>query len=146
MATELLTFDGELLAPLAIECEDLTGLRDFMMRGENRILPGAPGRRALDPVLDELDTTLTWKVRGRWRYDGDLQDDPIEGVAVNLEHYRALFFGGGGHTISLQYAGSVFTDSEVQVPNYAAARTGPFTATILTRFVIPPGELEEEGS
>lgn len=142
MAAEALTFDTELLDG-PITCQSLSGLRDYAWRGENRILPKAPGRRRTTLILDQLDISLTWFVVGMTDYTGAPHTDPIEGVELNLEHYRALFYGGGAHDISLAWAGDTFTSDDVQVPNYAGVRTGPLTATIITRIVVCGGELEE---
>lgn len=147
--SELLTWDGEDLDG-CIVCEDLAVLRNFATRGGNLVMPGANGSRPYAPVLDQLDTTLTFAVTGRFDSDGSPHADREVGVEQNLEHYRDLFTTGGDpdtgeHDISLSFAGSAFTGA-VQVWEYAQARTGPTTAKILVRVTVAAGALTETGS
>jgi len=130
-----------------IVAEDLTPLRNFARRGENRVLPGAPGRSSLPHLRDELNVTITWEVKGMRLHTGDPAPDPVVGVETNLEFYRSLFFDDGDaqteHPVELhEYAGSTFAGA-LQVIDYAGVRTGPMTGTILTLFRIASGELTE---
>lgn len=136
---EALTFDSVLLTG-PIKCRDLSPLRDFAVRGSNRIFPGAPGQRATTLVRDQLDRTFDWLVTGVTEPDGTPYVDLTAGLEANLEYYRTLFTTGGLHDISLSFAGSTFT-GECQVADYAQVRTSSITATIITRLVIPSGQL-----
>lgn len=145
--SEYLIFDGVTLdGPIA--CEDLGIVRNVVTRGENRLLPLAVGARPLAPIRDQLSDTLTWFVRGTPNVL-DIPQDPEDGIVENTEFYRALFTSPGDaegeHTIELHLTDFVF-DGTMQIVEYAQARTGPITATILTRFRIPSGQLEATGS
>lgn len=146
--SETLTWDSEELSG-PIECEDLGVLRNFVTRGSNLILPGAPGTLPIAPIQDELDVTLVWLVSGRFDPDGTPHVNQELGVEQNLEHYRDLFTTGadadGQHDISLAYAGATF-EGEAQLRDYAQARTGPGTARIITRLIVTAGQLEATGS
>lgn len=148
--TCLVIFDGVELSG-AIECEDPGVLRDIDTRHRNRVMPGAGGTRAIEPVIDELDRTLTWFVTGRIDPNGDTHADRQEGVEANLEFYRSLFDPRGGaagtglYDIELHFAGTSFAGS-AQVEQYGQVRTGPTTARIITRLIITAGELIESGS
>lgn len=135
-----ISIDAEALNPPAIKCDDPTVLRNFVRRGENRVMPGADGRRRTALVLDQLDETLTFKVTGLTTPAGTPNVDMIVGVEENLEHYRTLFLPDIAHAISLTYAGDTFT-GEAQIPESAQVRTGSFSAVIVARFVIYAGQL-----
>lgn len=144
--SETLTWDGEELSG-CIEGEDLGLLRNYMTRGRNRVLPGAPGTRSLPPVMDELDVSLVWSVNGRFApITGTPHADREVGVEQNLEHYRTLFTTGadpdGLHDVSLAYAGTTF-EGAAQLREYAQVRTGPTTARIITRLIVTAGQLDE---
>lgn len=146
--SEYLIFDGVTLDG-PIECEDLGVLRNMVFRGKNRLYPGASGRRPLRLVMDELEETLVWFVRGTPDVNGDPQD-PEDGLVANREFYWNLFGGGGDgqtseHEIVLHMADFVF-DGTLQVVEYAQPRTGPQTATILTLVRVPSGVLQATGS
>ncbi len=147
--SETLTWDGEELSG-CIVCDDLSPLRAFATRGSNTLYPGRSGRTPNPVRRDQLDVTLAWTVTGRFDPDGLPHADREVGVEQNLEHYRTLFTTGadpdtGEHDISLAYAASVFQGT-AQLREYAPVRTGPGTATIITRLSIAAGILEEAGS
>jgi hypothetical protein len=55
-------------------------------RGENRVMPGASGRRALPWRPDETMRTLSMIVTGDKHWDGTLNADPVAGLWANLAH------------------------------------------------------------
>jgi hypothetical protein len=55
-------------------------------RGENRVMPGAAGRRALPKRADETTRTLTLAVFGFQRWDGTVNSDPVAGLWENIGH------------------------------------------------------------
>jgi hypothetical protein len=55
-------------------------------RGENRVMPGAAGRRALPWRADETMRTLTMIVTGNHHWDGTANADPIAGLWANVAH------------------------------------------------------------
>lgn len=139
------TFDSEVLEH-AIECEDPTPLRDIETRLHNQELPYVDGEVPFEPYLAGLDRTLTWLVNGRVDYTGTPHADREQGASDNLEHYRTLFdprggtAGTGQYSISLDFGSTTFSGL-AQVKSYAAVRTGPTTAKIVTRLIIASGEL-----
>lgn len=147
--SETLTWDSEELSG-PIEADDLGLLRAFATRGTNLTAHGAPGTRPYAPIPDELDTSIVWHVTGRFDHLGNPWGDQEVGVEKNLEHYRTLFTTGGDaltgeHNITLAYAGTTFVGL-AQLREYAAVRTGPGSARIITRVTIADGELTETGS
>lgn len=135
-----ISIDTEALAWPPIKCDDPAVLRNFVRRGQNRIMPGATGTRRVTLILDQLDETLTFKVSGLTTSAGTPNADMVTGLEENLEHYRTLFLPDIAHAVSLSYAGDTFT-GEAQIPESAQVRTGPLSAVIVARFVITAGEL-----
>lgn len=148
--TCLVVFDGVTLDG-PIECDDPGVLRDIDTRNGNKVFPLAAGTRALEPIMDELDRTLTWSVMGRVDPDGNPHEDREAGVEENLEFYRALFDPRGGeagtglYDIVVHFAATSY-EGQAQVVQYGQARTGPTTARIVTRLIITAGELTEAAS
>lgn len=62
---------------------DYTPLRRRTRVGENRPIPGAPGRLYVPREWDEQTVVLTWKINGRREPDGTLYTDPFDGVDLN---------------------------------------------------------------
>jgi hypothetical protein len=58
-------------------------------RGENRVIPGASGRRALPRRDDETNRTISLAIFGFERWDGESYPDPVAGLWENLAHLRA---------------------------------------------------------
>lgn len=58
------------------------------VRGENRVLPGASGRRALPWRFDETMRTLTLAIYGFQSWDGTLNADPVAGLWANVAHLQ----------------------------------------------------------
>ena len=56
------------------------------VRGENRVMPGAAGRRALPWRPDETMRTLTLAIFGARSWDGTTNVDPIAGLWANVAH------------------------------------------------------------
>jgi hypothetical protein len=146
---EYLVFDGETLDG-PISCEDLSGLRAVVKKGSNPPHPYVDGVVPLATRLDSLDVTLSWSVVGRTDPSGTAHSNWETGVESNIEHYRSLFTEDpdadtGQHAVALHYAGQVF-EGYVQVRNFASVRTGPTTATLITRMEVAAGELVSDGS
>lgn len=143
-------FDGVTLDG-PIECEDPSPLRDIDTRGANIPIAGVDGIIPVEHRPDELDRTLTWYVNGRIDPEGAAHPDREIGVEQNLEFYRDLFdprggaAGTGEYPIQLEFAGATYAGT-AQVIQYGQVRTGPTTATIITRLLIAAGELVLEGS
>lgn len=65
---------------------DYTALRRRTRVGANRPVPGAPGRLFVPREWDEHTVVLTWRIRGARDKDGELYDDPFDGVDVNHQY------------------------------------------------------------
>lgn len=144
---EWLDIEDEPLATPAIQPYDLLPLRAMMFRGANLPMGDADGTRPYKPVLDELDVTIRWYLKGFHDPDGVPFADYRNGVDENLEFYRALFNDDqdpttGEKTYTLHLATKTLT-APIQCWSWDPVRTGPATATILTRLVIADGRLVE---
>lgn len=62
------------------------------VRGENRVLPGASGRRALPWRADETMRTLSIAIFGNRSWDGTTNADPVAGLWANVAHLQAFVF------------------------------------------------------
>lgn len=90
--TEYLTFEAD--SPLAEvdshtygwKVIDYTSLRRRTRVGEDRVIPGAPGRLYVPREWDEQTVVLTWKINGRYDKDGTPYSDPFEGVDLNHQY------------------------------------------------------------
>lgn len=145
---EWLEVDGEACATRCFYPEDLYLLLGESDRGDNGELPYVPGTVAYPGWLDEIDTSLTWHVKGYWDPDGNPYGDAAAGLDLNLEHYRALFRDSadpdGTKPVTLVTA--AYTRSGfMQCRRWVPVRHSPETATVVTRLVIPAGRLTISG-
>lgn len=62
---------------------DYTSLRRRTRVGENRAIPGAPGRLYVPREWDEQTVVLTWRITGDYDKDGVAYSDPLVGVDTN---------------------------------------------------------------
>lgn len=62
-------------------------------RGENRVMPGAAGRRGLPWRSDQTMRTLTLAIFGTYMWDGTLNADPVAGLWANIAHLQAFVVG-----------------------------------------------------
>jgi hypothetical protein len=67
---------------------DYTGLRRLIRVGEDRVIPGAPGRLAVDRELDELVTTIPLRIRGNRDWEGNAYADTFLGLDLNHQYLR----------------------------------------------------------
>jgi hypothetical protein len=58
-------------------------------RGDNRVMPGAAGRRALPWRADQTMRTLTLAIFGGLRWDGAANPDAVAGLWANVAHFIA---------------------------------------------------------
>lgn len=83
--------DGVPLSTPAWEHLDIQALYSGPgVRGDNRVMPGAIGRRALPKRADETTRTLTLAIFGFERWDGTVNADPIAGLWENIGHLMAF--------------------------------------------------------
>ena len=59
------------------------------VRGENRIMPGAVGIRALRRRPTETTRTVELVIFGDRSWDGSINADPIAGLLANINHLQA---------------------------------------------------------
>lgn len=58
-------------------------------RGENRVMPGASGVRALPWRADQTMVTITLAIFGANRWDGAANADAVAGLWANIAHLQA---------------------------------------------------------
>lgn len=69
---------------------DLSPIWGFpALRGENQIVPGAPGRRAVQRRMDEGTYVMPLQVIGDVNASGGTNANPFTGLRANLEHLWA---------------------------------------------------------
>jgi hypothetical protein len=82
-----LTIDGVPLSTTAWEHLNLQALFGAgAVRGDNVVMPGAVGRRAVRRRTDEMGATLELAVWGETDWEGIDQTDPVAGLMRNLDH------------------------------------------------------------
>lgn len=91
MFSHHLQIDGVPLSTPAWEHLDIQTLyAGPATRGENRVMPGAGGRRALPWRPDETMRTLTLAIFGDRTWEGTVNADPVAGLWANVAHLRTF--------------------------------------------------------
>ncbi len=86
-----LEIDGVPLSTAAWEHQNIQALYSgAAVRGENRVMPGARGRRALPWRPDETMRTLTLAIFGDLSWDGTKNDDAVAGLWANVAHIQTF--------------------------------------------------------
>lgn len=89
---EYLSFDADSPHPAialntpAWKVTSYTALRKRTRVGENRPIPGAPGRLYVPREWDEQTVVLPMKINGRLDHEGDAHEDWFDGVDVNHQY------------------------------------------------------------
>lgn len=65
---------------------DYTSLRRRTRVGEDRVIPGSPGRLYVPREWDEQTAVLTFKIKGDFDKDGTAYSDSFEGVDENHQY------------------------------------------------------------
>lgn len=145
MAVEYLVIDSEDVDGPDIIAEDLMGFRAAMYRGANLTMSGAVGQRPYAPILDALEVSVNFRINGFTSYSGTPSSDPQDTLDLNVEHYRALFCDGGDaltgekdYTLVLPSRSLI---APVQCWDFSPVRTGPATATVVTRLIVAAGAM-----
>lgn len=84
--TGTLTIDGYPLNTPAWDIPNLVRLwAEASVRGENKLLPGAPGRRSYPTRLDQTEHDLAFFIYGNTDLDGSLNTEPWVGLQTHLD-------------------------------------------------------------
>lgn len=148
---EWLEIGGQPWATRAIVHVDLLPLRAVATRGSNTPIPGIAGVVPNPRRTTEIDAVVEWRVRGSWTPNGAEHPDPVAGLDANLDYYAGLLFAAVDPATGLTAAKYHLADgrvykTELQPVAWDAQRTGPASASVLTRLIIPSGawtEVEE---
>lgn len=141
---EWLEIDGETTATPAIKHHDLDPLLSQEDRDDNDTVPYLHGRNAFIGWREQVDEIITWHINGFRDPDGVTIANPLDGLEENIEYYRALFRddvdAAGRKPIEL-HKGAVVYEGLMQCRRWRPIRTSPGTADVITRLVIPAGQL-----
>jgi hypothetical protein len=89
----VLTIDGVELNTAGWDSPQLAHLWfEFDVRGENRLIPHLPGRRAYPQRIDETEHDMYLVITGNAESDGTPYADPWEGFSNNLQILNASVF------------------------------------------------------
>ena len=93
------------------------------VRGENRVMPGAAGRRALPWRADETNRTITLAIFGDQRWDGVDNADAVAGLWANVAHLTANVIASpatpdGTRTAILKRTGHADLTATIQVRGF----------------------------
>lgn len=142
MSDNYLKFNSVSLNKRSFFPKDLRPLFNAQFRGANRVLPGAVGQRPLAPVRDQIDTSIEWVCDGRFN-TSDAAQEGIAGLATNLAYYRGIFTSPAdaatGQSPGTLYLPQGTLISSLQCWSWDEVWTGPFSARVLTRLVVPSG-------
>lgn len=117
-------------------------------RGENRTIPGAEGRKALAPIVDEVTIDMELDVFGVNDNTGTPHANETVGVSDNvlwLRDFVAALADGSTDTVtaSLEVLGSRTFGAEVQILNFQVVNLGTSVARVLYDLRIPGGTWTE---
>lgn len=153
---ECLTFDEVGAIPdiplntPAWECQSYAALTDAPPAlGEDRHIPGLPGRLFMPREFDEGQVPLRIVVFGAADMEGTPYDDPREGVRANLRFLRAnlLLPQDALRAVTFERLdGGEETGNVVVVPPFQPVMLGPSNARIMLNLLIPDGMLTETSS
>jgi hypothetical protein len=103
--THHLEIDGVPLSTPAWEHLDIQALYSApQTRGENRVMPGAAGVRALPWRPDQTMRTITLAIFGDMSWDGSTNPDPVAGLWANVAHLQAFIIANPGNADSTRTA------------------------------------------
>jgi hypothetical protein len=93
------------------------------VRGENRVMPGAGGRRALLWRPDETMVTVSLAIFGDVRWDGTVNTDAVAGLWANRDHLYTNVVANPGNTDStragvIKRAGAADRTARIQVRGF----------------------------
>jgi hypothetical protein len=149
LATHLSISDVPLSTPAWEHTNIYALLSVGAVRGENVVMPGAIGRRAVRRRTDEANVTIELAIFGEEDWEGNPHADPIAGLIDNIEYLRdnlvdppaatptslrpaVLTYPGGTLTADVQVLGFEITEglapSAVNV--YPGARSHWLTGTL----------------
>jgi hypothetical protein len=148
--SEYLEFNGVPLSTPAWEALDLSPAYDAApLRGEDRLIPEAQGRRALHQIVDELSFVIPLAVWGFKDWDDNEYADPMMGLLTNLEFLKANVFApnpSAPYTWAVRHFrrdGSVTHAQGKAVPPFSPLDDGFASVVISVEILIPDGEFTE---
>lgn len=98
--------------------------REGPVVGENRVIPGAPGRLEVDKELDELTFSQAMRFYGRKDKDGALHTDPFVGVMANFRYFRK-------HVLAYKSPRSVTFHERDGTTTAGSVQVGDWTETVV---------------
>lgn len=112
--------------------------------GENRAIPGVPGRLAMNREADQWAFTLRVTVFGQYDLEGNAYTDARVGVRSNLRFLRTnLFRPSGVRPFEFYDLDGTGEDGDVQVvPPFQPVFAGPAAARLLLNVLVPASELD----
>lgn len=100
-----LEIDGVPLSTPAWEHLDIQALYSGpQTRGENRVMPGAAGVRALPWRPDQTMRTISLAIFGDLSWDGTKNTDAVDGLWANVAHLEAFIVNNPGNATSTRTA------------------------------------------
>ena len=144
MISEYLTIGTVTCNSEAFKAVDLIPLLGSESRGSNRVLPGAFGQRPLTPVRDQVDVAVTWYADARYNPGGTLIGPGTGNLYTVLAYYKSAFLNQANATTgnvagTLTLANGTVT-ANMQVWDWSPVWSGPMSATVVTRIVVPDGQ------
>lgn len=131
-----LEIDGVPLSTPAWEHLDIQALyAGPQTRGENRVMPGAVGVRALPWRPDQTMRTLTLAIFGDLSWDGTTNIDPVAGLWANVAHLEAFVIDNPGNetstrTATIKRPGAADLVATIQVRGFEVAQESYSPAAI----------------
>jgi hypothetical protein len=122
--THHLEIDGVPLSTPAWEHLDIQALYSgAKVRGDNRVMPGAAGRRALPWRPDETMRTLTLAIFGDVSWDGSVNSDSVAGLWANIAHLQTFVVdnplnAGSTRTAVIKRIGATDLTATIQVRGF----------------------------
>lgn len=153
--TEYLEFDAfDTIAAIPLntpawECESYADFYDITIVGNDRAIPGVPGRLFQPRELDEHQVTLRVTIFGFEDWEGTPYDDPRVGVRLNRLYLRdnLLLPQTTARPVTLyRLDGTTATGDVVVVPPFQPVMAGPAACRVTINLLVVAGVLTELGS
>lgn len=132
-----------------LDLSPLWGIPD--LRGQNTTLPSYAGRRPRPRRVDQTAYPLAFLITGAVDQDGDAHDDPVMGLATNLDYLWDNVVSPPDPPATTRAAELTMPDdstrtADVQIVLDPGELVGAYDKAGVLTLIVPAGRFEESGS
>lgn len=134
--TEYMVINSVPFATPNLRGVDILPFKKRVLRGDNTLIPGQPGRLPNTLYVDSFAETFEARLRGDVDDDGAPTTDPREEIETLIESLRTTVVGSVTAQLVFPH---VTYEQTVQVREFDPVTTGPLTASLLLLIEVPAG-------